>query len=658
MLEHSILIANDVSPDVMSSSARGGMDISESFRPEDLSKTDFFDFVTAGAPEMGTGNTTGNEPSTGNDQPLQGFDQFWGPDKDTSRLDQNMFDDLNRYVGWNPSATPTSNSISNPPSVNNTDGQIYTITVLNGSTEPWLRKDSMESTAAPSLDIDSILGGFPNYIKQECFNYEDSGFATDSKDNLISPTQPTPPQSNGSQQQVQSSTNSNMLLGNGPNRNTVPGQNSTSGQRHVIAFQNNNNNDWQMGDHNEDQNSAESLLRSALQGKGYSKGMHLPNGVAVLPNVKSEDDLRHVLFSSDHDALVYADSTLAPPIFEEHSIGSPGSQQQSVQSTTTGNVVVDDMFLSLDPFSDDYEKIKRIATEVHQFCTDNNNYSEVVVEPAAINSNNSNSISNNNNSSNQTSSIVSTTTTTSGNSSLTSNQSLIHSTSVSDVTTTNHHHILAPHGHHLQLTTSNNNGTSTIRTKTTKKYKRASNNNNNNTTINNLNNNITNNNNNNNNNNTTSPTHLNGQRKERSLHYCSICSKGFKDKYSVNVHIRTHTGEKPFACSLCGKSFRQKAHLAKHYQTHLAQKNGNGQVKGNKNNNHNNNNNGNSTNTLQSPSQPPPQQQQQQQQSNISHLHPLPPPQSLTPIQIQITHNQTPLGVISSPGQSTIVAIR
>lgn len=44
--------------------------------------------------------------------------------------------------------------------------------------------------------------------------------------------------------------------------------------------------------------------------------------------------------------------------------------------------------------------------------------------------------------------------------------------------------------------------------------------------------------------NSASGTVCNGIRKERSLHYCSICSKGFKDKYSVNVHIRTHTGEK------------------------------------------------------------------------------------------------------------------
>ena len=58
------------------------MDISESFRPEDLSKTDFFDFVTA--PDMGVNvvdidrtERDAMKLSDGNNdhQPLQGFDQ-------------------------------------------------------------------------------------------------------------------------------------------------------------------------------------------------------------------------------------------------------------------------------------------------------------------------------------------------------------------------------------------------------------------------------------------------------------------------------------------------------------------------------------------------------------------------------------------------------
>jgi hypothetical protein len=54
------------------------MDISESFRPEDLSKTDFFDFVSAPPEQEGnqaTQNDSNINNNNNNDQPLQGFDQ-------------------------------------------------------------------------------------------------------------------------------------------------------------------------------------------------------------------------------------------------------------------------------------------------------------------------------------------------------------------------------------------------------------------------------------------------------------------------------------------------------------------------------------------------------------------------------------------------------
>lgn len=45
---------------------------------------------------------------------------------------------------------------------------------------------------------------------------------------------------------------------------------------------------------------------------------------------------------------------------------------------------------------------------------------------------------------------------------------------------------------------------------------------------------------------------------------CDICSKGFRLKHHIVIHLRTHTGQRDFKCELCSKTFAQSSHLSLH----------------------------------------------------------------------------------------------
>ncbi|KAJ8927802.1 hypothetical protein NQ314_019683 [Rhamnusium bicolor] len=51
------------------------------------------------------------------------------------------------------------------------------------------------------------------------------------------------------------------------------------------------------------------------------------------------------------------------------------------------------------------------------------------------------------------------------------------------------------------------------------------------------------------------------------LHKCEECFKTFFERHHLIIHLRTHSGERPYVCKVpeCGKSFAESQKLKRHH---------------------------------------------------------------------------------------------
>lgn len=53
---------------------------------------------------------------------------------------------------------------------------------------------------------------------------------------------------------------------------------------------------------------------------------------------------------------------------------------------------------------------------------------------------------------------------------------------------------------------------------------------------------------------------------------CTFCNKTFSSRQGYTIHLRIHTGERPYKCGYCTKSFRDGGTLRKHEYTHTGER--------------------------------------------------------------------------------------